>query len=145
MAKFFYKMQNILDIKEKLETQARNDYAVANAALAEEEEKLDALEMRRARYEEELKRLYTDKLDVHKISQTAEAVELMKYHKRLQEVSVMKARKNAENARQKLQEAMQDRKTHEKLKENAFEAFKKEVAAGESKEVDELVSYRHGS
>lgn len=145
MAKFFYKMQNILDIKEKLETQARNDYAVANAALAEEEEKLETLEMRRTRYEEELKRLYTDKLDVHKISQTAEAVELMKYHKRLQEVSVMKARKNAENARQKLQEAMQDRKTHEKLKENAFEAFKKEVAAGESKEVDELVSYRHGS
>ncbi|MCR5233363.1 MAG: flagellar export protein FliJ [Lachnospiraceae bacterium] len=145
MAKFFYKMQNILDIKEKLETQARNDYAVANAALAEEEEKLDALEMRKARYEEELKRLYTDKLDVHKISEAAEAVELMKYHKRLQEVSVMKARKNAENARQKLQEAMQDRKTHEKLKENAFEAFKTEVAASESKEVDELVSYRHGS
>ena len=38
MAKFFYKMQNILDIKEKLETQAKNEYAVANSVLAEEEE-----------------------------------------------------------------------------------------------------------
>ena len=56
----------------------------------------------------------------------------------------MRARKKAEDARDRLQEAVQDRKTHEKLKENAFEVFKQEVAASESKEIDELVSYRHG-
>ena len=43
MAKFIYRMQNILDLKEKLETQARNDYAVAQAELNEEEEKLPTL------------------------------------------------------------------------------------------------------
>ncbi len=144
MAKFFYKMQNILDIKLKLETQARNEYAIANAQLAEEEEKLDALERRRQQYENRLAELYTDKLDVKEINETAEAVELMKYHKRLQEVNVMMARKKSDEAREKLQEAIQDRKTHEKLKENAFEVFRQEVAASESKEIDELVSYRHG-
>lgn len=144
MAKFFYKMQNILDIKLKLETQAKNEYAIANAQLAEEEEKLNALERRRQEYENRLAELYTDTLDVKEINETAEAVELMKYHKRLQEVNVMMARKKSEEAREKLQEAIQDRKTHEKLKENAFEVFKQEVAASESKEIDELVSYRHG-
>ncbi|MBQ7481911.1 MAG: flagellar export protein FliJ [Lachnospiraceae bacterium] len=144
MAKFFYKMQNILDIKLKLETQARNEFAIANAQLAEEEEKLDALERRRQQYENRLAELYTDKLDIKEIGETAEAVELMKYHKRLQEVNVIMARKKSEEAREKLQEAIQDRKTHEKLKENAFEVFKQEVAASESKEIDELVSYRHG-
>lgn len=144
MAKFFYKMQNILDIKLKLETQAKNEYAIANAQLAEEEEKLNALERRRQQYENRLAELYTDTLDVKEINETAEAVELMKYHKRLQEVNVMMARKKSEEAREKLQEAIQDRKTHEKLKENAFEVFKQEVAASESKEIDELVSYRHG-
>ncbi|MBR4718842.1 MAG: flagellar export protein FliJ [Lachnospiraceae bacterium] len=144
MAKFFYKMQNILDIKLKLETQAKNEYAIANAELAEEEEKLNTLETRRQQYENRLAQLYCDKLDVREIHETADAVELMKYHKRLQEVNVARARKKADEARDRLQEAVQDRKTHEKLKENAFEIFKQEVAAAESKEIDELVSYRHG-
>lgn len=144
MAKFFYKMQNILDIKEKLETQARNDYAVANAALAEEEAKLNSLKDRRDDYEERLKESYNGKLDLNNITEYADAVEIIKYHIRLQEVNVTKAQKQVDITREKLQEAMQDRKTHEKLKENAFEAFKQEVAASESKEIDELVSYRHG-
>ena len=145
MAKFFYKMQNILDIKEKLETQAKNEYAVANAALAEEEEKLNNLELRRQQYEARLKDLYSDRLDFKEITYVSEAVEMMKYYKKQQEINVRKARKRVDAARDKLQEAMQERKTHEKLKENAFEQFKLDVAAAESKEVDELVSYRFGS
>ena len=39
MARFRYRMQNILDVKEKLENQARNDFAVAAAKVNEEEEK----------------------------------------------------------------------------------------------------------
>ncbi|MCR5001828.1 MAG: flagellar export protein FliJ [Lachnospiraceae bacterium] len=144
MAKFFYKMQNILDIKEKLETQARNDYAVANAALAEEEEKLNVLIRRRGEYEEKLKESYSGTLDLNTITEYSEAVDIIKYHIRLQEVNVANAQKQVDITRDKLQEAMQERKTHEKLKENAFEVFKQEVAASESKEIDELVSYRHG-
>ena len=144
MAKFFYKMQNILDIKEKLETQARNDYAVANAALAEEEDKLNVLKDRRDGYEEKLKESYSGRLDLSNITEYADAVEIIKYHIRLQEVNVAKAMKQVDITREKLQEAMQERKTHEKLKENAFEVFKQEVAASESKEIDDLVSYRHG-
>lgn len=44
---------------------------------------------------------------------------------------------------------MIERKTHEKLKENAFEEFKEELKGQEKKEVDELVSFKfkkkHGS
>ncbi|MCR5602303.1 MAG: flagellar export protein FliJ [Lachnospiraceae bacterium] len=145
MAKFFYKMQNILDIKEKLETQARNEYAVANSVLAEEEEKLNSLELRRQQYEARLKELYTGMLDMKEIEYVSEAVEMMKYYKQQQEVNVRKARKQVDIARDRLQEAMQERKTHEKLKENAFEQFKIDVATAESKEVDELTSYRFGS
>ncbi|OYO51514.1 flagellar export protein FliJ, partial [Lachnotalea glycerini] len=47
-------------------------------------------------------------------------------------------------ARIKLYEVMNDRKIHEKLKENAFEDFMKELNAQESKEIDELVSYTYG-
>ena len=145
MAKFFYKMQNILDIKLKLETQAKNEYAVANAELAEEEDKLRVLKERRQGYEAHLAQLYSDRLDLKEISEAADAVEIMKYHIGLQEENVRRAGRKVEVAREKLQEAIKERKTHEKLKENAFEEFKLEVAASESKEIDELVSYRHGS
>jgi len=39
---------------------------------------------------------------------------------------------------------MQERKTQEILKEKAFDAFKKEIAQAESKEIDELTSYVFG-
>ncbi len=38
---------------------------------------------------------------------------------------------------------MTERKTHEILKDKAFEEFKKEVEKEESKAVDELVSFTH--
>ena len=41
-------------------------------------------------------------------------------------------------------EAMKESKTHEKLKEKAFESFMKEENAREYKEIDELVSYTYG-
>ena len=40
MAKFSYRMQNILEIKEKMETQAKNEFAASLMRLSEEEEKL---------------------------------------------------------------------------------------------------------
>ncbi len=57
MARFRYRMQNILDVKEKMESQARNEFAIANAKLAEEEEKLARLEARKLSYEDELRAL----------------------------------------------------------------------------------------
>ena len=49
-----------------------------------------------------------------------------------------------ELARIQLTEAMKERKTHEKLREKAFEEFKSELLHEESKEVDELVSFKYG-
>ena len=43
MGKFKYSMQNILDIKIKLETQAKNEFSEANRAYLTEKEKLEAL------------------------------------------------------------------------------------------------------
>jgi len=43
----------------------------------------------------------------------------------------------------KLNEVMMERKTHERLKEQAFEVFKQEMQYAENKEIDELVSYTY--
>lgn len=45
--------------------------------------------------------------------------------------------------KKKLNEAMQERKIHDKLKEQAFEEFKADLAAQEMKEIDEVVSFNY--
>lgn len=144
MAKFKYRMQNILDLKEKLETQAENEFAIAAAIVAEEEEKLADLIKRQTEYKETLKTLQQGILDFEKIKETTQAVESMKYIIEQQQKAADRANNVLEMRRVELAEAMQEVKTHEKLKEKEFEQFKADEAAKESKEIDELVSYRFG-
>ena len=47
MAKFKYRMQSILNVKMKLEVQAKQEFALAQAALNREEEKLNRLAARK--------------------------------------------------------------------------------------------------
>lgn len=145
MARFRYRMQNILNVKEKLESQAKNEFAIAAAHVREEEEKLEVLNKRCEDLLEKLKDLYASDLDIPAIKEAEDGVELLKYHIKMQKLNLAAANQELEVARAKLTVAMQERKTHEKLKEKQFEEFKKEEAAKESKEIDELVSYRFGS
>lgn len=145
MAKFKYRMQNILDVKTKLETQAKNEYAVANQKYLSEQEKLSQLVLRRVDYEENLKKLLSDKINVVKISNARKDVNTMKTIIRSQMFEVKKAQDELEIKRKLLSDVMIERKTHEKLKEKAFEDFKKELKATEAKEIDELVSFTYNN
>ena len=55
MAKFVYQMQNILDIKLKLETQAKMAYSAANQKYLDEQNVLQEYIIRRMGYEKKLK------------------------------------------------------------------------------------------
>ena len=61
-----------------------------------------------------------------------------------QKDAVLRAERVLDEARMRLQTAMQESKTQEKLKERAFEDFLRELSAQEAKEVDELTSYTYG-
>lgn len=145
MAKFIYKMQNILDIKLKLEEQEKTNYAIAIAELEKEKKKKELLENKKSSYESKLTGQVNATLHIVDIRATQEAIEVLKYRIHEQMVHVRNAEVVAERARQALRAAMIERKTYEKLKEKAFEDFKKEVNEQEKKEVDELVSYKFGS
>ena len=144
MSKFIYRMQNILNLKLKLEEQQKMEFAAARKRLDEEEEKLELFLGRKAGYEEEGRRLREDSLNVQDIRDNRNAILQMDEYIAYQKVQVSKAEAELEKERQKLKEAMQERKIQEKLRENAFEVFMKEENAREGKEVDELVSYTYG-
>ncbi len=144
MAKFKYRMQNILDIKQKLEESAKMEFSEANIRVMEEEEKLSEIEDRKRMYEAEGKRLRSARLHVADIKNNTQAISVLGGMVKVQEKEVEKAKVVQEQKRLKLQNAMQERKTQEKLYENAFEAFVREENARESKEIDELTSYVYG-
>lgn len=144
MAKFAYRLQSILNIQYQLENQAKMELGRAQMRLLEEEEKLQGLIDRKEAYLEEGRRMRSDALSVNDLRDNRNAVLIMDEMIEVQRGQVALAEEAVETARLKLQEIMQERKMHERLKEKAFEQFVKEENAAEGKAVDELTSYTYG-
>jgi len=143
MAKFVYRMQNILEIKYKIESQAKSHYSNMQAKLNEEQEKLEAMFAHKKELEDHYRELAMGSLNVRELTEGRNAIEYQRKAIKAQLVEVKVAQKNLDIARARLNEVMKDRKTHEKLRENAFEEFLQELSAEEKKEIDELVSYKY--
>lgn len=144
MSKFIYKMQSILNLKYKLEDQAKMEFAAARRHLDEAEERLTLLVERKLSYEEEGRTLRENSLNVQDIMDNRHAILQMEEFIEYQKIRVKEAETELERERRKLQEVMQERQVHEKLREKAFETFVREENAREGKEIDELTSYTYG-
>ena len=145
MARFNYRMQNILGLMENFEEQAKQNFADKRRILSEEEEALATLNDKKAKLNEEAKKLRVGAIDVRKIKENDYEKKFIDEEIKKQKVKVHVANKNLENARLRMQEAIKNRKMHEKLKENAFEQFMAEEAAKEIREIDGLTSYVYGA
>ena len=144
MAKFIYRMQSILNIKNQMETQAKVELGQAQRRLMEEEERLEQLFIRKKYYLEEGRRLRMDSLKVQNLRDNEYAIARMEEYIEDQKDNVRKAQEAVEEARLKLEEIMKERKMQEKLREKAFDRFIHEENSKESKEIDELTSYAYG-
>lgn len=138
-------MQSILDIKYKLENQAKSEYAAAMAILRQEKFKLEEINADINKYEDDLRTLQSGIIDVMQLRECTEALEYKKRALQAQKIVVQRSENRVERSKEKLNEVMVDRKTHEKLKEKAFEEFLQELSAQENKEIDELVSFQYNN
>jgi len=143
MAKFLYKLQNILNIKVSLETQSKTAYAEASNKFDIEEANLNKLIQKRLEYEDQCRQLSMAILDIPSIQRCNSAIDITKELIKKQIVTVKVAERNLDLARNRLNIAMKERKTYEKLKENSFEVFMQEINDDEKKEIDELVSFNY--
>jgi len=144
MTRFSFRLESILQIKIKLEEQAKMEFAAAKMRLNEEEDKLQALKDRKEAYEQELKKLYLGNLDVRRINSTSAAIEVTETQINTQVFAVKRAEKKVSVASDKLNTVMQERKSMEKLKENKLAEYMREYNEEESKQTDELISYQYG-
>lgn len=145
MAKFNYKMQNIFELKLKLEEQQKMFLMLARFKLEKEEETLEVLYNRKKNYESEFKKSCEDKVDIDAVKKAIKAFNDMDYFIEQQKIEIKKAEGNVAVEENKMIEVMKDRKTHEKLREKAYERFIDEMEHKESVTVDELVSYKYGT
>ena len=144
MKKFRYSMQSLLVIKQKLEDQAKAAYGAAKLRLTEEEERLADLQMQRESYVEQKRQVMASRLNVPKLNRLQLAVEAMDDRIVRQRQNVKKAEAALRAAEERLVESMTERKTQERLRENAFEVYRQEMNAEEQKEIDERTSFRYG-
>ena len=145
MAKFVYRMQNILNIKYKLEEQAKQEYADAQYAYQQEVDKLKHLETRKQQNIDEMRRFASESINVIELERCNDAMYVLDNMIANQKNQVFHAQAKLDRARTHLNEATQERKTHEKLKEHQFDSFLQELNVEEMKEIDELVSYKYNS
>jgi flagellar FliJ protein len=145
MAKFVYRMQNILNMKQKLENQAKAAYGLADKKYQEEQAKLQELLVRKSGYDRHLKELMNGIIDLEAVHHAKDASEAMKVLIRRQMVEVHKAQLELEAARKQLIDVRKERKMHEKLREKAYDAYLVEENRREGKEVDQLVSYTYNA
>ncbi|MDO5156999.1 MAG: flagellar export protein FliJ [Eubacteriales bacterium] len=143
MAKFIYRMQSILDIKYKLEEQAKQQYMAAQGRVREAEHELDLLQHRKEDYIEMYRVLLMERLDVLEIENCKNAIYIIDEYVVNQQKVVKRLESELENAAIAMNEAMKERKIYEKLKENQFEEFLKELNEEEMKEIDQLISYQY--
>ena len=145
MSRFRYRMQSILDLKYKTETQAKSEFGMANVELSRQEEALNSLILRRRFYFEEGKRLRESKsLTLTDIMQNDYFISCMDEAISEQKENVKKAEEAVEEKRVKLTVEMQERKIQEKLREKAFESYLADEKRAEALETDQRSSFIYG-
>ncbi|MBE5885691.1 MAG: flagellar export protein FliJ [Lachnospiraceae bacterium] len=142
MSVFRFRMQSILDMKAKLEDQAKIEFAQAQQKLTEEQELLEQIIKRKDDYIAYGIKLRNEAINVQEILDNKNAIEYTKELEKEQRLAVNVAQKAVDAATRRMMEARAQTRTYEKLKEHAFEEFMLEENRAESKEIDQLNSYR---
>lgn len=142
MSVFRFRMQSILDMKAKLEDQAKIEFAQAQQKLTEEQELLEQIIKRKDDYIAYGIKLRNEAINVQEILDNKNAIEYTKELEKEQRLAVNVAQKAVDVATRRMMEARAQTRTYEKLKEHAFEEFMLEENRAENKEIDQLNSYR---
>jgi len=145
MARFTFRLQSYLSVKEQMEEQKKSEYGQAIIRLEEERQRLLVLQNEL----EENVRLFKKALTTAIV-----AVEIRRYNNRLellkvwiveQEAKVIAAEQYVEKKRLELVEAMKDRKALETVKERNYEEYLIEEQRADQTVVDGIVSYKYAT
>lgn len=142
MARFAFRLQPILGLKEKIEDLKRNEFGRAVAQLAAERQKKLDMELMKSETIAGFRESIAQGINPDDIRQHNVFIDKLKQMIQVQERVIILAEAFVEEKRLELIEAMREKKTLETLKEHRFEEYLEEEKRAEGKMVDELVSYK---
>jgi flagellar FliJ protein len=144
MARFVYRMQNVLNIKQKTEGQIKMEFASAQAELNRQLDILDEYVRRKENYlieAEELRK--AESLNLQDILDNQYATAQMDVMIVSQSKVVKKQEDVVEKIRIRLSRAIQERKMQETLRDRAYAEYIEEEKQAEFKEVDQRTSFTY--
>lgn len=145
MARFVYRMQSVLNIKQQTENQTKVEFGVAQAELNEQLEILENYIARKTRYLEEAEELRNDEsLKLQDILDNQYATAQMDVMIKHQAAVVQQYEQKVERVRVKLARNIQERKMQETLRDRAYAEFLEEQKQEEYKENDQRTSFTYG-
>ena len=145
MARFVYRMQSVLNIKQKTEGQIKMEFAAAQAELNKQMDILENYFNRKDNYLREAEELRNaDKLKLQDILDNQYATAQMDVMIKAQSRVVEQYEAAVEKVRVKLTKNIQERKMQEVLRDRAFAEFLEEQKQEEYKENDQRTSFTYG-
>ena len=144
MARFVYKMQSVLNIKQQTENQTKMEFAMAQAELNKQLDILAEYVTRKENYLREAEELRNDEtLKLQDILDNQYATAQMDVMIRQQSAVIKQYEDRVEKVRVKLTRNIQERKMQETLRERAFTEFLEEQKQEEAKENDQRTSFTY--
>ncbi len=144
MARFVYRMQSVLNIKQKTEGQVKMEFAAAQAELNRQLDILDEYIRRKEGYLKEAEELRNAaSLKLQDILDNQYATAQMDSMIVAQLKNVKKAEADVEKVRIRLTRAIQERKMQETLRDRAFAEYLEEEKQEEAKETDQRTSFTY--
>jgi flagellar FliJ protein len=142
--RFQFRLQPVLDHKQRQEDLAQIELAQAQTAQLKEENALQLLNQAEVNAIEELERQrFTGRLDIEALQLGLGYMDVLKAQILRQGQIVLRVKQQTETKRQELVARVQERKTLEKLRERQLDAFTREQNRIEARDADELVIMRH--
>ena len=144
MARFNYRMQSVLNIKQKTEGQVKMEFAAAQSELNKQLDILDEYIRRKENYLLEAEELRNaESLKLQDILDNQYATAQMDVMIASQTKVVKEYEQRVERVRVRLTRAIQERKMQETLRDRAYAEYLEEEKQEEAKETDQRTSFTY--
>jgi flagellar FliJ protein len=138
---FKFRLQTVLEYKERQEREEQRELAKRQEILAKEEQKLKFLmNLKQMRQREMASKSSEGKLNVLELKMYQDHQKRLTSEISDQQIRVQQAQSDVELQREKLLKAVQERKTYEQLKEKHYQAYLAEIEAEERKLLDDIAT-----
>ncbi len=145
MARFVYRMQSVLNIKQQTENQTKMEFAVAQAEYNKQLDILEEYIQRKERYLKEAEELRNEEsLKLQEILDNQFATAQMDAMIKQQSQVIKQYEARLEKVRVKLTRNIQERKMQETLRDRAFAEYLEQEKQEEAKENDQRTSFTYG-